>query len=211
MERNGSLSTNLKYSSFWRRFVASLVDALILIFIGMGISMSLGRNPFGDSGSESFAGTLDYLLSFLVGTAYSIIFWVKYEGQTPGKKVMHIRVVKEDGKQLDWTTAVIREFSYWVSFIPLALGYFWVIFDTKKQGWHDKIAGTYVVDVDEEKPSKVAHAFGILSVIIVVVFVILALLMGLGIMVTCNEKGLSFTQCFSNPEKLFEEKNKQSD
>jgi len=119
-------------AGFGLRFLASLIDGVIMGVVGS----LLGRLAY-NSGAP--------LLNTLVGALYSILLWVNWNGQTVGKKALGIKVVKEDGSSLDYQTAVIRYLCYFVSAIPLGLGYFWVIWDEKKQGWHDKIAKTLVV------------------------------------------------------------------
>ena len=79
------------------------------------------------------------------------IFWKKKQA-TPGKMCLSMKIVdattlkKPTTKQL-----VIRLFSYIISIIPLLLGIFWIAFDKKKQGWHDKIANTLVVRTEKKK------------------------------------------------------------
>lgn len=113
---------------FGRRLAASLIDGLIFMVVEMVI-------PVG----------MRFLFNIVVSPLYSIVLWVRWNGQTVGKKAMKIKVVKEAGGVLTYREAVIRYFCYFVSGIPLFLGYLWVIWDDKKQGWHDKIAGTLVV------------------------------------------------------------------
>ncbi len=122
---------NTQYAGFWIRFVAVVIDAIILSVVGWVIGQVIQAEIIG----------------MLIGAAYYLYFWVKQKGQTPGKKVMGIRIVRVDGKEIDWMTAVLRYVGYIVSGIPLALGFIWVAFDKQKQGWHDKIAGTFVVKV----------------------------------------------------------------
>jgi len=69
-------------------------------------------------------------------------------GQTLGKMVMGIKVISTDGSSVSWGKALLRLIGYIVSRIPLLLGFFWVSFDAKRQGWHDKIASTYIVRKD---------------------------------------------------------------
>jgi len=52
-----------------------------------------------------------------------------------------------DGSKLDITTAALRYVGQIIAAIPVGLGFLWVIWDAQKQGWHDKIAKTYVVHV----------------------------------------------------------------
>lgn len=122
---------NTQYAGFWIRFVAVVIDAIILSVVGWVIGQVIQAEIIG----------------MLIGAAYYLYFWVKQKGQTPGKKVMGIRIVRVDSKEIDWMTAVLRYVGYIVSGIPLALGFIWVAFDKQKQGWHDKIAGTFVVKV----------------------------------------------------------------
>lgn len=107
---------------------AYLLDSLILFAINLVLSsIKLGS------------------LGILVGIIYFVYFWTRQQGQTLGHKVLKIRVVREDGKPIDITTAVIRYIGYIVSGVVIGLGFLWVIWDAKKQGWHDKMAGTIVV------------------------------------------------------------------
>ena len=83
--------------------------------------------------------------SFLVIVFYPILFWVTV-GQTPGKRFMGLRVVTEDNsKQIYFSMAVKRYLGYWVSGLPLFLGFIWVLVDDNRQTWHDKFADTYVI------------------------------------------------------------------
>ena len=75
-----------------------------------------------------------------------LAFWI-YKGATPGKMVVSARIVDatDRGGPMTKGQAVLRYAGYFVSLLPLGLGYLWVAFDRRKQGWHDKIAGTVVV------------------------------------------------------------------
>jgi uncharacterized RDD family membrane protein YckC len=121
-----------EYSGFWIRVVAAIIDAIILGVI---------------------TGVLSFIDNLVVSTSIStIIGWIYYSamtatrGQTLGKMVVGVKVTTVDGHQPDWTVAIIREVpGKIISGIVFGLGYLWVAFDSKKQGWHDKIAKTYVV------------------------------------------------------------------
>lgn len=152
------------YAGFWRRLLASSVDGTIEVLLTWGLAFSLGLNPFDETKTTS--QTIYQVISFIITAAFSILFWVNYGGATPGKKLMAIKVVHgEDDKPLNYSVAIIRYFGYFVSLIPLALGYIWVAFDSKKQGWHDKIAGTYVVKTDKSPRTGLAIFILILSII----------------------------------------------
>ena len=94
-----------------------------------------------------------YTVSFngpyiLIPIAYTIGFWM-WKSATPGKMLLKLKIVQENGNTLDIKTALIRYFSYILSGIVIFLGYIWIGFDAKKQGWHDKIAKTYVVHLNK--------------------------------------------------------------
>ncbi|MFQ6120363.1 MAG: RDD family protein, partial [Methanosarcinales archaeon] len=113
-------------ADFGKRFIAYFLDGLIL-FIPTYVASSI--IPY--SGIIISAGYFTYFY----GTT----------GQTPGKKVMHIKVVTTDGSDLDYGKGFLRWLGYIVSTITLFIGFLWIIWDENKQGFHDKIAGTYVV------------------------------------------------------------------
>jgi uncharacterized RDD family membrane protein YckC len=123
---------------FGPRLVAYIIDLIILLVINFVIGLVLGL-VLGDSGS-----LLASLLSIVIAFGYLIYFWTT-TGQTPGKKMMGLKVIATDGATLNVSKAVMRIIGYMVSGAILYLGFIWILFDTNKQGWHDKIAGTYVV------------------------------------------------------------------
>jgi uncharacterized RDD family membrane protein YckC len=123
---------------FGPRLVAYIIDLVILLVINFVIGLVLGL-VLGDSGS-----LLASLLSIVIAFGYLIYFWTT-TGQTPGKKMMGLKVIATDGATLNVSKAVMRIIGYMVSGAILYLGFIWILFDTNKQGWHDKIAGTYVV------------------------------------------------------------------
>lgn len=72
------------------------------------------------------------------------------DGRTLGKMAVGTKVVNEDGIAPSLLTALVREvIGKFVSAIVLMLGYIWILFDPKFQGWHDKIASTYVIKVEK--------------------------------------------------------------
>lgn len=113
------------------RVVSIIIDGVILGLI-FGVLFSFSRDVGG-------------LLGFLVGLAYNWYFWTRRDGQTPGKQLMNLRVVKEDGSALTDTDAVLRFIGYYINSAVIMIGWIWAFFDEKQQGWHDKIAKTIVV------------------------------------------------------------------
>lgn len=121
-----------KYAGFWRRFIAILIDG----FITSGIPSIVIRQDITSSTIHN--------LSFFLYLIYSV-WMLKTYGATIGKMVMKIRVIKIDESKLTYSDALVRELSKILSTLAFSLGYLWMIWDAKKQTWHDKIARTIVV------------------------------------------------------------------
>jgi len=84
-----------------------------------------------------------------------ITFWLMKQA-TPGKMAVSARIVDAaTGNPASTGQLIGRYFGYFVSFIPLGLGILWVAFDKRKQGWHDKLAGTVVVRNSHRGPEPV--------------------------------------------------------
>ena len=125
-------------AGFWIRTFAYIIDA-----IGVSIVSGIVASLLGAGGPT---GTTSNGLSFLLGLAYFVYFWsAQGGGQTLGMRVLNLKVIRTDGSALTMTQGVIRYLGLFLSFICLLIGVIWVAFDADKQGWHDKIAGTYVI------------------------------------------------------------------
>jgi uncharacterized RDD family membrane protein YckC len=123
-------------AGWWTRFFAIFIDSIGLAII-TGILSSILNG--GDTTSSSGLQTL-------LGVAYFTYFWsANGQGQTLGMRALKIKVVKTDGSQLDLVGAFIRYIGFVISCAALLIGVIWAAFDANKQGWHDKIANTYVV------------------------------------------------------------------
>jgi len=135
-----------EYGGFVTRAVAFIVD--IVIVIAMISIMGAVANLLEDF--LHLGGPTATLLSFgvavsglLLWQGYYILFWMLL-GQTPGKYLMGLRIVKVDGSRVTIGAAIRRLIGYYISAI-LLLGYIWVLFDDRRQGFHDKFAGTFVI------------------------------------------------------------------
>ncbi|MBX5463192.1 MAG: RDD family protein [Steroidobacteraceae bacterium] len=84
------------------------------------------------------------MLIILAG--YGAVMW-KLKGTTIGGIVFGLKVVRVDGRPIDWATATVRALSCFLSLVVAGLGFIWIAFDPGRQAWHDKIAGTAVVRV----------------------------------------------------------------
>jgi uncharacterized RDD family membrane protein YckC len=140
----------VRYSSRLGRLIAYMIDGFLMsIIIGIGYMIGgvlLAMGAGGDSGALALLGTVFLLLGVLLGLAYKPWFWSR-GGQTPGYRIMRLRVVRQnDGGPVSGMQAVGRLLGYVVSSI-LYLGFIWILFDERRQGWHDKLAGTVVIEV----------------------------------------------------------------
>jgi uncharacterized RDD family membrane protein YckC len=144
------------YGGFWRRLLAMMIDGAILAII-MTTLFIAGIIVFGISvtfpvfgGFEEWPGPfMRFLLLFWTTRAVIKMFYFVYfigaTGQTPGKMALGLRVVCQDGEPVTFGIAFLRWVGYIVSTLCLYLGFLWIAFDRRKQGWHDKIAGTVVI------------------------------------------------------------------
>ncbi len=135
---------DLEYVGFWSRTGASIIDSIISLAVIYPILFAIyGKEYF--TKTDFLLGTADFLLSYVLPAVAVLLFWF-YKSATPGKMVIRASIVDaKTGGKPSLGQLVGRYFSYYLSALPLGLGFFWVGWDAKKQGWHDKLAGTLVV------------------------------------------------------------------
>ena len=144
------LAQDLEYAGFWIRVGAALVDSFLLLLIITPLLIKFyGWTYFSaDAGVNSYVfvkGPSDFVISYLIPAVLSIVFWMT-KGATPGKMLLKLKIVDaKTGNPLTLGQSIGRYLGYYVSIIPFCLGLIWVGIDSKKQGWHDKLAGTVVV------------------------------------------------------------------
>lgn len=138
----GAPEAQQQFAGFWIRLVALLVDEVLLNVVSTVLfsAAGLGGLPWPPQSPLNVYNLVGLLLSL----AYYGGFWT-WRGQTPGKMLVGVKIVKTNGSPLGLSDSVIRYVGYIVSSITLGLGYLWVAFDQRKQGFHDKIASTYVI------------------------------------------------------------------
>ena len=135
---------NYEYAGFWIRVGAALIDTiLLLIVIGIPLTLIYGSGYW--NGEILIQGPWDALLNYLLPFAATIWFWTRFCA-TPGKMALKLKVLDaKTGEKPKIGQSVVRYFGYFLSMIPLFLGLIWVGIDKRKQGFHDKLAGTIVV------------------------------------------------------------------
>jgi uncharacterized RDD family membrane protein YckC len=124
-------------AGWWTRALAIIIDAIGIGIIAGAVASVLGFSTT----STQYQG-----ISTLFQAVYFTYFWsAAGKGQTLGSRALNIRVVKTDGTYLDYFGAFLRYVGFIISCVVLLIGVIWAAFDAQKQGWHDKIASTYVV------------------------------------------------------------------
>ncbi|MBL9135530.1 MAG: RDD family protein [Verrucomicrobiales bacterium] len=114
--------------AFWPRCGATLIDLLVVAFVNF-ITVRSGSG------------------FWILLAIYHFGMW-GWKGTTLGGTVLGLRLIRVDGRPLDWPTAGVRVLGSIVSMLPLGLGFFWVSWDDQFQSWHDRIAGTTIVKSD---------------------------------------------------------------
>lgn len=121
------------------RIIAFVLDYIALVLTGVVVGLIQGA-LFGPPSPE-----VQLLTGTVVWFIYCWYFWTRKNGQTPGKRTMGIRVVKTDGSPITTGSALARFIGYYLNSIVLLFGWVQLIFDSQRQGWHDKLADTIVV------------------------------------------------------------------
>jgi uncharacterized RDD family membrane protein YckC len=138
------------YAGFWRRFVASLIDGILMNIVQMIVSTVFGVSAFSGFDTEKFANGISpsliiaNILSLGIGVAYYAYFESSEKQATLGKQAMGLVVTDLNGERLSVMNAVGRYFAKIPSALILGIGYFMQPFTDKKQALHDMIAGTLV-------------------------------------------------------------------
>jgi uncharacterized RDD family membrane protein YckC len=132
-------------AGFWIRVCAYVLDSIILsVIVWLLLTVAIAGYSLGASGSFS----ADYVASSraswpsMAGMVVYFTLFLARGGQTPAKKLFGLRVVRTDGGPLTNGQALIRTIGYYVNMLTFGIGFLWVAVDRRKQGLHDKIAGT---------------------------------------------------------------------
>lgn len=137
-------ATELEYVGFWLRVWAAVIDSILVLVVTTPLLMALHGSGEVKSGL-GLGGPVDLLISWVLPAAAVIAFWVIRQA-TPGKMAISAKIVDaRTGRAPTLKQDVVRYLGYFVSTVPFLLGLIWVGLDKRKQGWHDKLAGTVVV------------------------------------------------------------------
>lgn len=113
---------------FWPRFGAAVIDLVVVAFL----------NALTFHEARSF---------WLLLGAYHFAMW-GWKGTTLGGSILRLKLIRLDGRPVDWPTAAVRVLGSVVSLLPLGIGFYWASWDDQGQSWHDRVAGTTIVKAD---------------------------------------------------------------
>ena len=147
----------IRVIGFGRRLGAMAIDAVIIAFVTFIIGFAIGFVfVFFEMFNQDQTGDLVAPIIVLSGIAFSLFYWVagwSGNGQSIGQSTVGITVIDKDGGKLSRGKAFVRYIGFLVSGALMGLGFLWIAFDKKRQGLHDKMAGSYVVSMDDDFPA----------------------------------------------------------
>jgi uncharacterized RDD family membrane protein YckC len=133
--------TQVEYVGFWARVGASLIDTVLMVIV----LVPIGRIFLSGDAMLHWDNPANIMVNGVLPAIAVVVFWI-YRQATPGKMAIGAKIVDEKTLGKPSTGQLIgRYLAYYVSTIPLLLGLIWVGIDARKQGWHDKLAGTLVI------------------------------------------------------------------
>lgn len=141
----------LEYAGFWIRTGAAIIDSILVLIIVTPILSAIYGIDYW-VGQSFIKGFWDVVFNYILPAIAVIIFWA-YKSATPGKMALKLTIVDaRTGGKPSTRQLIVRYLGYYISSIPLFLGIIWVGIDRRKQGWHDKLAGTVVVKSNRKEP-----------------------------------------------------------
>ncbi len=146
--------SELEYVGFWLRVWASIIDTVLVLIICLPVVTWI-YGPAYFVSEKIIEGPADFIITWVLPAIAVVLFWI-YRQATPGKMAIGARIVDaKTGGKPSTGQLIGRYLAYYLSTIPLLLGFFWVGWDPRKQGWHDLLAGTVVVRPRERGPQVV--------------------------------------------------------
>lgn len=131
-------------AGFWIRVAATMIDSVLILAVITPFILLLGE-PMHNISDSTLPTAENLILNYFTPALAIIAFWM-YKSSTPGKMIFHLKIVDaKTGEKPTKKQLIGRYFAYYISILPFMLGFVWVAIDSKKQGWHDKMAGTLVV------------------------------------------------------------------
>jgi uncharacterized RDD family membrane protein YckC len=132
--------TQARHGGFWLRFVAYLIDAVILNIVILPVGLMLGVFDTSAGLNPGFN-----IIAVIAGWLYEALMVSSTSQATLGKMAVGLKVTRADGSRLSFARATGRFFGKIISFIILLIGFIMIAFTARKQGLHDMMADTLVV------------------------------------------------------------------
>lgn len=159
-------NSEIRYAGFFDRCMASFVDSIVqlplivplLYLLLKDDVIAAAGDPFllAERISTSLESPLGRLIIYGLPLIYCIVFW-KFRSATPGKMLLDMKIVDATtGEAPTNARWLLRCVGYVINIVALFIGFIWIAFDRRKQGWHDKLANTVVVMVPPRKPQAQA-------------------------------------------------------
>jgi uncharacterized RDD family membrane protein YckC len=171
------------YAGFWKRVAASVIDAFAIgIPVGIVAAIVGGLLGFGSSFAAGLSGAADVfnpgetITSYLL-TAIAFAWFHSTAGltATPGKLAIGIKVVRTDGERISFLRGFGRYWAYLLSGLLLCIGLIMAAFTSRKQGLHDLICDTLVVDkwAFTSQPERQRDELGTVALVVLIIFGVL--------------------------------------
>ncbi len=154
--------TDKRFGGFWRRLFAFCIDKVILYLLSLILFLiGILALRLGGASIERIVmtGVLPrgmglFMIAFIFTAILTdMVYFIWFHGsigQTPGKMLFGLRVIQVSGEKMTFGVAFLRWVGYLISGLFFWLGFLWIAFDGRKQGWHDKIAATLVIHAGME-------------------------------------------------------------
>lgn len=139
-----TVQSHVEYSGFLRRFTALIIDGLLFSLVVSAFAFAFFDDYLSWS-PVNFFGFKEFMNHEILPFVLTVMFWV-YKAATPGKMAVDSKVIDaETGAKPSVGQSIVRYIGYYISALPLGLGFIWAAIDEKNRTWHDLIAGTVVV------------------------------------------------------------------
>lgn len=143
--REGAVTGRFVYGGFWIRFLAALIDGVLLLvpMLLLGAVGSIGSIS-GDVTTSLVFSLMMNVVGMFLGALYEGFFVAGFAA-TPGKMALRLKVVMPDGGRVSFARAFGRYFAKVLNMFTLMIGYIMAAFDAEKRGLHDMICNTRVI------------------------------------------------------------------
>jgi len=143
-------SDSALFATFWSRLLALAIDLAVIATILYITTAAAAASYRTTHNAEVWGSVSFFLFAYLFYNLFTVVYFVFFigdKGQTPGKAAVGIKVVDMFRKEPGFVRALFRTFGYYLSSLFLMIGFLWYFFDRSRQTWHDKLAGTIVVEI----------------------------------------------------------------